>query len=407
MRFLMVTTFYPPHHFGGDGTYVRQLSEALKLRGHEVDVVYCYDAYRISGGQNGKDAARAETSNSVYMLESRFGALSPLLTQMTGYPGLKRKALKSLFARSYDVVHFHNLSLVGGAGALPLSNGRLTLFTAHEHWTVCATHIFWKNGKKACDGRTCFSCQIRSGRPPQLWRYTNLLERKFKSVDHIFAPSEFTRDALAEGGITRPTSVLPLFAPNGFEALAKIDDPVAKSDFLYVGRVTPSKGIAELVQLFAQRPQYTLSVVGDGDYLAALQEQAKSVSNVNILGRQPQDALPGLYRRATAVILPSLAPESFGLTTIEGFAQGTPAIVRDAGGAGESVRKTGAGIVYKTETEGLAALDALANDSAYRNNLGKIARKSFLEHFSEQRHVDNYMDRIGGLLDAKHQEDQI
>ena len=29
MRFCMVTTFYPPYHFGGDATYVRALSHAL------------------------------------------------------------------------------------------------------------------------------------------------------------------------------------------------------------------------------------------------------------------------------------------------------------------------------------------------------------------------------------------
>ncbi len=31
MRFCMVTTFYPPFHFGGNATYVR----ALAARGHE------------------------------------------------------------------------------------------------------------------------------------------------------------------------------------------------------------------------------------------------------------------------------------------------------------------------------------------------------------------------------------
>ncbi len=35
MRFCMVTTFYPPFHFGGDATYVRALSRALVARGHE------------------------------------------------------------------------------------------------------------------------------------------------------------------------------------------------------------------------------------------------------------------------------------------------------------------------------------------------------------------------------------
>ena len=48
MRFCMVTTFYPPYHFGGDGTYVRALSEALVKRGHEVTVVHCEDAYRLA-----------------------------------------------------------------------------------------------------------------------------------------------------------------------------------------------------------------------------------------------------------------------------------------------------------------------------------------------------------------------
>ncbi|NJN37380.1 MAG: glycosyltransferase family 4 protein [Nitrospiraceae bacterium] len=34
----MVTTFYPPHHFGGDAVFVHRLSHALADRGHEVEV---------------------------------------------------------------------------------------------------------------------------------------------------------------------------------------------------------------------------------------------------------------------------------------------------------------------------------------------------------------------------------
>jgi glycosyltransferase involved in cell wall biosynthesis len=395
MRFLMATSFFPPHHFGGDAVYVRQLVDALRQRGHEADVVCCYDAYRISGGQ--VDLEAAEEDDTVVRLASPFGKLSPVITHLTGDPGLKRAALRSIFERDYDVVHFHNVSLIGGPGVLPMSRAPLTLFTAHEHWSVCPTHIFWKNQSKACDKKECFSCQIRSGRPPQLWRYTSLAANAFKSVDHIFAPSAFTKGALEEGGILRPMSILRLFAPKAYEQVA-LDSPELQPTFLFVGRVTKSKGVAELVRLFAQRPAYRLQIVGDGDLLEELRESSKDMTNVEFLGRQSRAQLPALYRRATAVILPSLAPESFGLATIEGFTQGTPAIVRDAGGAGEVIRETGAGFVYKTDAEALAAIDKLATDADCRSRLGAIARESFLRLYTEERHVDAYMAHIADML---------
>ena len=47
MRFCMVTTFYPPYAFGGDGVFVQQLSNELAKRGHQVEVIHCRDAYNL------------------------------------------------------------------------------------------------------------------------------------------------------------------------------------------------------------------------------------------------------------------------------------------------------------------------------------------------------------------------
>ncbi len=47
LRFCMVTTFYPPYHFGGDGVFVYRLTQALAERGHSVDVIHSVDAYRL------------------------------------------------------------------------------------------------------------------------------------------------------------------------------------------------------------------------------------------------------------------------------------------------------------------------------------------------------------------------
>ena len=51
LRFCMMTTFYPPYNFGGDGIFVQRLSNALARRGHRVDVIHCVDSYLLKAGQ--------------------------------------------------------------------------------------------------------------------------------------------------------------------------------------------------------------------------------------------------------------------------------------------------------------------------------------------------------------------
>src|ERR1700733_13851896 len=94
LRFCMVTTFYPPYHFGGDAIFVRSLSEALVAEGHTVEVVHCEDAYRLRGRSPSENEPTHSDNIVVHRLHSRLGALSPLITQQTGRPGLKRSALR-------------------------------------------------------------------------------------------------------------------------------------------------------------------------------------------------------------------------------------------------------------------------------------------------------------------------
>ncbi|HEY8723559.1 MAG TPA: hypothetical protein VIL92_06825, partial [Gaiellaceae bacterium] len=46
LRFCLLTTFYPPYNFGGDGIFVQRLAGELVRRGHHVEVVHSVDAYR-------------------------------------------------------------------------------------------------------------------------------------------------------------------------------------------------------------------------------------------------------------------------------------------------------------------------------------------------------------------------
>jgi glycosyltransferase involved in cell wall biosynthesis len=400
MRFCMVTTFYPPYHFGGDATYVHALARALVRRGHTVEVVHCVDAYLL--GAKGEPASSdiEEDGIRVHRLRSRFGALSPLLTQQTGHPVLKARSLRAILDRDFEVVHFHNISLIGGPAVLHLSRAMVTLYSLHEHWLLCPTHIFWKLRSRACERPTCFTCSLRSGIPPQLWRYTPMVSNAVAAVDTLLAPSEYTAQRHRDAGFG-PVDVLPLFsALEGAQAPAsgQADQPPT---FLFVGRITASKGIEELVQEFAALESYDLLVLGEGDARSGLERRFSGRGNIRFLGAVPQHELVELYRKVRALILPSLAPETFGLTVVEAFAHGTPAVVRDAGGARELVDATGAGFVYRSSDELRAAVHRLAGDIELRNRLGGLARDGYVRFYTEDRHLERYLGHIAAIIERK------
>lgn len=396
MRFCMISTFYPPYHFGGDATYVRALSRALVARGHQVEVVHCRDAFESLQGSAQRREANTDDGVVVHELRSGFGILSPLLTQQTGRPMLKHRALEQILSRDFDVAHFHNISLIGGPAVLGLSKAPVTLYSLHEHWLLCPTHVFWKNKASACDRPQCLRCAVRSGIPPQLWRYSNLVKRSLEHVDSMLAPSNYTADRHREAGFGAKTHVLPLFSgldPGGPDAFSSPPKP----NFLYVGRVTASKGILPMLRVFSKLPEMKLRVVGDGDLLSDARRDFAHCQNIEFTGAVPQHELAAVFGGATALILPSLAPESFGLTVVEAFACGTPAIVRDAGGSRELVDSSGAGFVYSRDEELAHAVQRLGNNVELRARLGKMAREAFERSYTAERHVDRYLDHIGQL----------
>jgi glycosyltransferase involved in cell wall biosynthesis len=391
----MVTTFYPPYHFGGDATFVQSLARALVRNGHHVEVVHCEDAFRIQSRHPSHDLGH-DDGVVVHRLRSRFGMLSPLITQQTGVPGLKAAPLRRILDRPFDVVNFHNISLVGGPGILTMSRAPVTLYTVHEHWLMCPTHILWKNRRRACDRRECLTCSIRSGIPPQLWRYSGLVTRGLARVDALLAPSAFTARQHEGLASNVPIHVLPTFSDLDPEPLAPAVDS-ERPRFVFVGRVTASKGIASLLEEWASLASFDIDVVGDGDLRAELERRYRGCAHIRFLGQLPQRTLARLYQGATALVLPSLAPEVFPLTILEAMACGTPAIVHDAGGSREAIDRTGGGMVYRTR-EGLRdALMALAQDRNLRKAMGERARVGFEQFYTRERYLSRYLDLIADL----------
>jgi glycosyltransferase involved in cell wall biosynthesis len=394
----MVTTFYPPENFGGDGLFVERLARALVRRGHRVTVIACHDAYRICGGASAApEQEQPPDGPAVVRLRSPFGPLSPLATQMTGRPFFKTRALgEALEAGHFDVVHFHNISLVGGPGVLALGRPALKLFTLHEHWLLCPTHVFWKEKRKRCDGKTCFSCQIVSGRPPQLWRYGSFVREALENVDLLLSPSSFTRDLHRSEGIGRPIRVLPLFVP---DAPARAAIPPCAA-FLYAGRLDASKGPDALVAA-ATGLDAEIRIAGAGPMEEELARRARGLPNVTLLGRLTPERVGEEMAGMRAVILPSRCLETFGLTAAEAMLRGVPVVARRRGGLEEIVRESGGGLLFEDDVELPGILARLAKDPALAADLGARGREAALRLWTEESHLAAYLEEVETRLSER------
>ena len=390
----MITTFYPPANFGGDGHAVRRLAHALARRGHEVHVIHDVDAFRSLTSKPDRAPLAEPEGVHVHPLQSALGMLSPLATQQLGRPLVHGREIRRILDGGFDVINFHNISLVGGPAILGFGTG-IKLYTAHEHWLVCSSHILWRHNREVCTGRECLRCVLHYRRPPQLWRAGSLLEREARHVDEFLTMSEFAAHNHAQFGFDRPMRVIPAFLPDASPIAPRAADSAdAPPYLLFVGRLEAIKGLQDIIPRFvgAQGPE--LWIAGSGDYEPELRALAGGMPRVRFLGFQSEDQLRLLYRDALAVVIPSVCYEVFPLVVLEAFREGTPIIARDFGPFPEIVRVSEAGLLFNTPEQFDAAVLALSTDASRRAAMGRAAAAAFAHNWSE----DVAMERYFGVI---------
>ena len=410
LSFCFVTTFYPPYHFGGEALYLYRLANRLASEGHRVTIVHCVDSYELltdAGPRGG--AFPHHPGVTVRPLRTGFRGLSPLVTYLSGRPGLKAGALDEIFAaESFDVVHFHQMTLFG-PGALRYGGGPGTvrLYTAHDHWLVCPMYDLWKFNRELCEEPACVRCQLSFRRPPQLWRGTRLLDRELPKIDMFLAPSRSSIEQHRRRGFPFPMRHLPLFfpveetrpAPPEAQAAAAAlagDTPY----FLFVGRLVKIKGVHTLIDVFRECRGANLLVAGDGAWGGELRKRAEGLPNVRFLGHVHPDVLRALYAGAIATLVPSIVYETFGFITLESLAQRTPVIGRDLGAVGELVRESGGGLTYATDADLASALQSLQGDQRLRDELGARGHAAYLENWSDEPHLRRYLELVEEARDG-------
>lgn len=196
------------------------------------------------------------------------------------------------------------------------------------------------------------------------------------------------------------------------------DPAVSRSGVLFVGRLTPHKGLDRLIRALPDGAR--LTVVGTAGHDPGLPERGYPTllrrlaerRAVTFAGPVPDADLPRWYRRASVFVLPSVhrtcygravaISELLGLAVLEAMASGTPVVCSRLGGLPEVVHDGETGfLVEPGDVEGLRErLAELLGDRALAARMGSNARDLACDRFTWAACAERCLAAYAELLAA-------
>jgi glycosyltransferase involved in cell wall biosynthesis len=167
-----------------------------------------------------------------------------------------------------------------------------------------------------------------------------------KCINHFLTPSRFAKEKLIKNGYTAgKITVLPHFQKLPSQAPP---NPAPNAPILYFGRLSPEKGVADLLRAMKHLPHVQLQIAGDGPQRSELETLARELclTNVKFAGHVGRKVLDYMIASARFTVLPSRAYETLGKTILESYAWGRPVIASDLGSRRELIDQGETGLLY-------------------------------------------------------------
>jgi len=392
---------------GGQGIYMRYLSNALRDLGHQVDLLSgppypivdegvglirlpSLDLYRFGSWQRlFIDPRKLNTyANFVEWGGIMTGYFSePLAFGIRAYDYLVRGV-----GVKYDVIH-DNQTLSYGIADI-MRSGYPVVETIHHPVTIDRDMAIKsaKSFKDKLGYRRWFSftgMQIKVAR--QLPYIITVSEMAKHHIHEVFGIPDANMRVIYNGIDTE------IFSPS--EQVPRLDDTI----LMVMSRDTAVKGLRFLLHALAElRKRWELKLIvvgrtlGDGE-TEKLMDRLGVTACVTFCDQVETAELVRLYRTATLLAVPSTY-EGFGLPAAEAMSCGAPVVSTTAGALPEVVGDAGLLVPPADPAALAAAIARLLEDPAKRAELGALARQRILDKFNWQlaakRTADVYLEAI-------------
>lgn len=202
--------------------------------------------------------------------------------------------------------------------------------------------------------------------------------RRKKVLDLIplfVCPTMFSRQKLIEGGLpARKIWIKPHFVD-----AAGVAPRFAPGDYvLYLGRLSPEKGLLGLVHALAEEREIRLKIAGAGPLEPQLRSllQEKGIGHIELIGFKSGAEKWDILRNSAFVVLPSECYETFGLSALEAHAAGKPVIASRLGALPFVVGEGKSGLLFEpgNPTELRAKIRYLFDRPSEIERMGRYGR---------------------------------
>ncbi len=385
MKILVICQHYWPEPFVLEDT-----CEELVRRGHTVHVVtgvpnypmgYIYEDYK-----NGKN--RTQERGGVRITRTfTIGRRQNVLFRFLNYFSFAISSTRYVrrLKEEYDVVYTNQLSpimMVNAAMVYAKKWKKKAVLYCMDLWpaSLAAGGISQRSPIYKIFGKVSGWLYRKADR---IWVTSRMFEEYFEKKFNIGADT---------------VEYLPQYADNRFDTLPE-HQPDQTIDLMFAGNIGTAQSIPTILhaaKLLEDNEQLRWHIIGDGSELENSKKLAHELGLQHVIfyGRKPMEEMPQYYAKADAMLL-TLTADPFISMTLPGKAQtymaaGKPIVAAGNGEIHRVLSDAGCGFCGPAEdAEGLAnaVREFLAHPN--RNELGKIAREYYEQHFTRNMFMDS------------------
>jgi glycosyltransferase involved in cell wall biosynthesis len=379
-----------------------------------MKILLAHNYYRQPGGEDAVFAAEADLLRQqghkvIEFVEDnhRIEAMGPLpaAMQTVWSRPARRKFIHILRQNRAEVVHFHNTFLLISPSAYYACKELdvPVVQTLHNYRLLCPGATLLRDGRicEDCLGNTppwpgfVHGC-YRNSRPQSAVVGAMLTVHRWlktwqQQVDVFVALTEFARRKFVQGGLPAGKMV---FKPNFI-----LPDPGMREGIgsyaLFIGRLSPEKGVRTLLKAWQHLKNIPLRIVGDGPLMDEVQKElrARQLDSVEILGQLDFREVLQLIKGARFLVFPSQWYEGFPMSIVEAFACGLPVIASRLGAMREIIAEKDTGLHFKPDDpEDLAEqVDWAWRHAEQMCQMGRKARREYQLKYTPEKNYEMLM----------------
>lgn len=297
--------------------------------------------------------------------------------------------------KGFDIVHIHTPATIGLTGAIIARHKKLpvvttfhTLLPEYVHYLIGDDKLMKKLGQKA------------------VWKYVKWF---YNMCDCIVAPSESIRKTLISHGISKKITIIP----TGIKIREKKPKSALRKRYgfskkdkiiLHVGRITREKNILFIIKSLKKllKEDVKFIITSDGPYKKYIEQyvKKKGLKNIIFTGFVSKEKLDDLYAMSDVFVFASKT-ETQGLVALEAMANSVPVVALDDPVVSEFVKCNGIGLTVDRDKFS-KSVRRILND---RRMSGKFIRngKKSLKKYNIEKCADSLLDLYSEMI-KMHQE---